>query len=162
MEEKYSDIIKKQSKTLINKLSEKGYKISFAESVTGGLLVSSLTKVSGASKVLDMSYVVYSNNAKMNVLGVSEQTIKNYSVYSEEVVREMLLGLKNKTSAEVLIAVSGIAGPLVFDNHEVGETYIGIMVGNNVEINKKVFSGSREIIQYKITEFTFSKIIEKL
>ena len=162
MEEKYSDIIKKQSKTLINKLSEKGYKISFAESVTGGLLVSSLTKVSGASKVLDMSYVVYSNNAKMNVLGVSEQTIKNYSVYSEEVVREMLLGLKNKTSAEVLIAVSGIAGPLVFDNHEVGETYIGIMVGNNVEINKKVFSGSREIIQYKITEFSFSKIIEKL
>lgn len=162
MEEKYSDIIKKQSKTLINKLSEKGYKISFAESVTGGLLVSSLTKVSGASKVLDMSYVVYSNNAKMNVLGVSEQTIKNHSVYSEEVVREMLLGLKNKTSAEVLIAVSGIAGPLVFDNHEVGETYIGIMVGNNVEINKKVFSGSREIIQYKITEFTFSKIIEKL
>jgi len=96
---------------LVNKLIEKNWHISCAESCTGGLIASRIVNVANASKVFDASFVTYANEAKMKYLGVSPQTITSYGVVSEEVVFEMAAGVAKETGAEVGIAVSGIAGP---------------------------------------------------
>ena len=79
----------------------KSKKISFAESMTGGLLASSLTNESNASKIFEKSYIVYSDEAKIETLNVEKKTIKDYSVYSFETVEEMLDGLKEKTKSDI-------------------------------------------------------------
>ncbi len=96
---------------LVNRLIEKNWHISCAESCTGGLIASRIVNVANASCVLDVSFVTYANEAKVRYLGVSEATIANYGVVSEEVVREMAAGVAKETGSEVGIAVSGIAGP---------------------------------------------------
>lgn len=96
---------------LVHQLIEKNWHISCAESCTGGLVASRLVNVANASRALDVSFVTYANEAKVRYLGVSEETIRQYGVVSEEVVREMAAGVANESGAEIGIAVSGIAGP---------------------------------------------------
>lgn len=96
---------------LVNKLIEKHWHISCAESCTGGLAASRIINVANASKVFDASFVTYANEAKIKYLSVSPETIIEYGVVSEEVVLEMAAGLAKETGAEVGIAISGIAGP---------------------------------------------------
>lgn len=96
---------------LVDLLIEKNYHISFAESCTGGLCAATLVNVANASKVFDMSFVTYANEAKTNLLGVSEETIKKHGVVSEEVAREMAQGVAKKAKSEIGVGVSGIAGP---------------------------------------------------
>ena len=96
---------------LVEKLMEKGYKISFAESCTGGLLASKIVDVPNTSSVLDMSFVTYSNESKMELLGVSENLIKECGVVSEEVALKMAYGVSKKAGSQVGVGVSGIAGP---------------------------------------------------
>lgn len=85
---------------LVEKLKEKKFKISFAESCTGGLLASSIINVSGSSSVIEESYITYSENAKMKLLDVKNETLNKYTVYSKEVALEMAKGLKNRTNSE--------------------------------------------------------------
>ncbi|MBR3738219.1 MAG: CinA family protein [Eubacterium sp.] len=96
---------------LVDLLIKKNYHISFAESCTGGLCAATLVNVANASKVFDMSFVTYANEAKINLLGVSEETIKKHGVVSEEVAREMAQGVAKKAKSEIGVGVSGIAGP---------------------------------------------------
>ena len=96
---------------LVNKLIDKNYKIATAESCTGGLLVAKIVDVANASKVLDMSFVTYSNESKIELLGVSENLIKEFGVVSEEVALKMAYGVSKKANAEVGVGISGIAGP---------------------------------------------------
>ena len=159
MKDKIIEEISVLAKDLILELSEKDMKISFAESITGGLLSSSLTKEKNASKVLSISFVVYSNQAKEKILNVKNDTIKSKGVYSLEVVDEMLDGLKELSQANVLIAVSGIAGPDEIEGHEIGETYLGIEVNEQRYLVKKIFSGNRDMIQQKIVKFCFSEVL---
>lgn len=95
---------------VIELLKEKKFHISCAESCTGGLLISTLINVCGASSVIEESYVTYSNDAKVRILGVNPNTIEQYQVESLEVAEEMVLGLYNKTNSEVCISVTGFAG----------------------------------------------------
>lgn len=96
---------------LVDKLIEKGYKISFAESCTGGLCCGTLVNVTNASKVLDMSFVTYANEAKIQLLGVKADTILSNGVVSEEVAYEMAQGVCEKSKAQVGVGITGIAGP---------------------------------------------------
>lgn len=150
------------AKELIKKLSELNLKISFAESVTGGLFASSLTKEKDASKIFSLGVVVYSDEAKIKTLAVKETTIENHSAYSLETVEEMLKGLKEISQADIVIAVSGVAGPNKIFDHEVGETYIGIMINEKKQVIRKMFTGSREIIQLEIVKYGFEEIIKNL
>ena len=95
---------------LVNKLIEHNYKIATAESCTGGLLAAKIVDVANASKVLDMSFVTYSNESKIELLGVSENLIKEFGVVSEEVALKMAYGVSKKANAEVGVGISGIAG----------------------------------------------------
>lgn len=96
---------------LVNVLIEKSWHIACAESCTGGLVASRIVNVANASKVLDVSFVTYANEAKINYLGVSPSTILTFGVVSEEVVSEMAVGVAKEAGSEVGVAVSGIAGP---------------------------------------------------
>ena len=86
-------------------------KISTTESCTGGLLSSALTDVSGSSAFIHLNFVTYANEAKHKILGVREETLKNYGAVSEECSYEMAKGLYNVTESDICISTTGIAGP---------------------------------------------------
>lgn len=100
-----------KNKELVELLIDKGYKMSCAESCTGGLLASNIVEVPAASQVFDMSFVTYANEAKVLLVDVLEDTIKTYGVVSEEVAREMAIGCAKKAKANIGVGISGIAGP---------------------------------------------------
>lgn len=96
---------------LVNKLIEKNYTISTAESCTGGLLASKIVEVANASKVFNQSFVTYSNESKTDLLGVSESLINEFGVVSEEVAMKMAYMVSVKAKSNIGVGISGIAGP---------------------------------------------------
>ena len=96
---------------LIQLYREHGLKIVTAESCTGGLLAGLLTEIPGSSAVLERGFVVYSNEAKQEMLGVSEETLAKFGAVSAETVREMAHGAIEHSNAHVSLAITGIAGP---------------------------------------------------
>jgi nicotinamide-nucleotide amidase len=96
---------------LITSLRKKGWRLAVAESCTGGLLASLLTSVSGSSDVFDRGYVTYSNAAKTDMLHVPKQLIETYGAVSREVAIAMAQGALENSSADIAIAITGIAGP---------------------------------------------------
>ncbi len=126
-------------------LNEFGYRISVAESCTGGLLSSKLVNIPGISKFFNSGYITYSDEAKIKELKVNKDTLIKYSAVSINVVNEMIEGLIDKTSANVCIAISGVAGPGNDNrNNEEGKIIIGTFVKNKDKmINTYYFNGSR-------------------
>jgi nicotinamide-nucleotide amidase len=90
---------------------ERHLKVCTAESCTGGLISALLTEFAGSSDVVDRGFVTYSNGAKYDQLGVASDVIRNYGAVSEEVVRAMAEGALSRSAADIVIAVTGIAGP---------------------------------------------------
>lgn len=88
-----------------------GRTIALAESCTGGLVAAAITEIPGSSAVLDRSYVTYSNKAKMECLGVSEDIIEAFGAVSVACVYSMAQGALERCDADVAVAISGIAGP---------------------------------------------------
>lgn len=99
------------AKHTLSKLADKNLKITTAESCTGGMIASLLTKEAGASSSFEAGFVTYSNEMKTKLLGVSEKSLNLFGAVSEQVVIEMAKGAIEKSSADFAIAVSGIAGP---------------------------------------------------
>ena len=123
---------------------DRGYQITFAESCTGGLLSARLVSVSGASKVYGRGYVTYANEAKVEELGVSPETLKAFGAVSEETAREMALGALKAAGADVAVSVTGIAGPDGGTKEKpVGLVYIGCAVKEKVWVRKCWFNGNR-------------------
>ncbi len=140
-------------------LIEKNITISFVESCTGGKLVESIVRHSGASKVVDRGIVTYSNQAKMDEVGVSEDTLKTYGAVSHETCYEMVKGLCEKTGSEVGVSVTGVAGPTGgTDEKPVGLVYIGLKVGSKMMTFENHFTGDRNVIQDR----TVSKALKML
>lgn len=133
---------------IVNNLPPK--KITFAESCTGGLLASSLTKIPGSSNCFDGSVVTYSNKIKNEWLGVEESTLNTYGAVSEQTVKEMLAGAIEISKADYAIAISGIAGPTgATPNKPVGTVFIGVSDNKNLIVEEFHFKGSRNYIQYQ-------------
>ncbi len=107
----YSDNDEELVSVVGNLLIDKGITISCAESCTGGYFARELTSVPGISKVFDRGIVTYTERAKMEELGVLEETIREHTVYSPEVAGEMARGLWDKTGSDICISVTGVAGP---------------------------------------------------
>ncbi len=138
---------------LVKKLIEKNYKISAAESCTGGMIASRIINVSGASKVLDISFVTYADAAKVKYLGVEQKLIDKYSVVSSEVALAMAKGLIEKCDCKVAIATTGIAGPLGETAvNPVGTVYIAVIAGDNSRVSRYIFDGDRANIRKSATD----------
>lgn len=128
-------------------LKFRGIKISFAESFTGGLLSSTITKMSGASSILYEGIVCYTEESKRKRLGVKESTLKRCYPVSEDVAREMANGLLEGGEADIAVSTTGIAGPNS-DNSgfPIGLCYFGIATHNKTAVYKYKLKGSREEI----------------
>tara|TARA_E500000178_G_scaffold253627_1_gene250177 strand:+ start:1396 stop:1866 length:471 start_codon:yes stop_codon:yes gene_type:complete len=98
-------------KKLIQKLKQKRLKISFAESCTGGLLAQSITSISGASKVFNLSVVTYSNDSKISILNVPKKIIDKFGAVSEECCLSMVKNLAKISKSQINVSITGIAGP---------------------------------------------------
>jgi len=133
---------------LVALLKDKKFRISFAESCTGGLLAAKLTGVAGASDVIGASIVTYSNEAKIKYLRVKTETLARHGAVSRETVREMVTGLTELTGSNVGIAVSGIAGPGGGTAKKpVGLVHYGIKIGKEIFLEKRIFRGERNLIR---------------
>lgn len=131
-------------KAVCEKLVSRGITISACESCTGGLFASRLTDMPGISAVFDRSLVTYSYRAKMEELGVKEETLRIYTAESYEVAEEMVLGLKEKTGSDVCVSVTGLAGPGGgTDDNPVGTIYIACAYEDKVDV-KKLQTGSAD------------------
>ena len=149
-------------KNIIQRLIKKKLSISVAESCTGGMLSSSITSISGASKIFNIGLVTYSNLAKIKLLKVSSSNIKRYGAVSEKCCLKMVEGLSKLSKSKINISITGIAGPKGGSkNKPVGLVYIGIKKGEKISINKYLFKNkNRENIRKNSVKEAL-KLIEK-
>ena len=99
------------AREVITLYTERGLTIATAESCTGGLVAAALTEIAGSSAVVDRGLVTYSNDAKTELLGVPSALIAAHGAVSEEVARAMAAGALARSAANIVVAVTGIAGP---------------------------------------------------
>ena len=149
---------------IVNKLIDRGFRISFAESCTGGLCCGTLVNVSNASKVLDMSFVTYANEAKVELINVNPETIDAYGVVSEQVAWEMCKGVAEKAHSEVGVGITGVAGPTGGTAKKpVGMVCFGFYVLGNVTIRTMQFGNiGRNEVRAKSVDFVFNTLAELL
>ena len=125
-------------------LIERGLTLATAESCTGGLLGNRITNVAGSSEYYLGGIVSYSDAAKMNLLGVSQETLKEFGAVSEETAKEMAAGARRVLQSDVGVSITGIAGPTGgTEDKPVGLVYIAVDVAGDVAVRKFVFSEDR-------------------
>ncbi len=148
---------------LHKKLVKKKLTISVAESCTGGLLASNLTKLANSSKYFQMGLITYSNQAKIKILKVNKNIIGKYGAVSNECCKAMVLSLSKISKSKINVSITGIAGPGGGSKEKpVGLVYIGVKKGKNLIIKENKFkSKNRNSIQ-KSTVRTVIKIISKI
>lgn len=132
---------KRKEEVLIDLLKERGEFVSTAESITGGLISSSLVDISGASEVLKEAYVTYANESKEKLLGVSHETIEKYDVVSKQVLKEMLDGLRKKTGADLCLATTGYA--------HLGHVFVGVLYKDKYLLKEYNFNGDRNRVRLR-------------
>ena len=140
-------------------------KIAIAESCTGGLLSSRLTDIAGSSSYTKENFITYANEAKMELLNVSAETLEKFGAVSEECAKEMAEGLYKKTGCEVAITTTGVAGPTTPEEGKpVGLVYVAIK--NKYVCRVKKFEinphHSRKIIKFLFTQAALEFLTEFL
>ena len=147
--------MKKSAQKLVKLLSKKNLKISFAESCTGGLLSSSITSISGTSKVFTIGLVTYSNQSKISLLKVNKKTILKHGAVSYETCLSMVKNLSKISKTNISVSVTGVAGPKGGTKQKpVGLVYIGIKRGNKTIIRKNLFKNKN---RYSIQKSTVNQ-----
>ena len=137
---------------IVKLLTKKKLTVSFAESCTGGLLASTITSISGSSKVFTMGFITYSNNAKVKLLKVPKKTINRYGAVSYETCLSMLKNLSKISKSSISISITGVAGPKGGTKEKpVGLVYIGLKKGDKTIIKKNLFKNKRRISIQKAT-----------
>tara|TARA_Y100000590_G_scaffold147475_1_gene169322 strand:- start:3819 stop:4292 length:474 start_codon:yes stop_codon:yes gene_type:complete len=136
--------MKKLSQQIVNLLRKKRLKISFAESCTGGLLSSSITSISGSSKVFTLGLVTYSNQSKINILKVPKKIIIKHGAVSYETCLYMVKNLNKISKTNISVSITGVAGPNGGTKQKpVGLVYIGIKKGNKTLVKKCIFKSKK-------------------
>ena len=141
--------MKKLSQKVVKLLSKKRLKISFAESCTGGLLSSSITSISGSSKVFTLGLVTYSNKSKINILKVPKKIIIKHGAVSYETCLFMVKNLYKISRTNISLSITGVAGPNGGTKQKpVGLVFIGVKKGNKTLVKKFLFKNrTRNSIQ---------------
>ena len=136
--------MKKISQKIVRLLGKKRLKISFAESCTGGLLSSTITQISGSSKVFTFGLVAYSNQSKIIALKVPKNTIRKYGAVSYETCLSMVKNLNKISKTNISVSVTGIAGPRGGSKKKpVGLVFIGIKKSNKTLVRKYLFKNKK-------------------
>tara|TARA_B110000116_G_C16736222_1_gene536199 strand:+ start:214 stop:687 length:474 start_codon:yes stop_codon:yes gene_type:complete len=144
--------MKKLSQKVVKLLTSKKLKISFAESCTGGQLSSSITSISGSSKVFNLGLITYSNQAKINILKVPKKTIIKYGAVSYETCLSMVNNLNKISKSNIAVSITGVAGPNGGTKQKpVGLVYIGIKQTNKILVRKYFFKNKKRNLIQKAT-----------
>ena len=156
--------MKKLSQKIVNLLRKKKFKISFVESCTGGLLSSSVTSISGSSKIFTLGFVTYSNQSKINTLKVPKKTIRKYGAVSYETCLSMVKNLNKISKTNISVSITGVAGPNGGTKQKpVGLVYIGIKKNKKTLIKKYLFKNKKRIlIQRETVKKTLNLILNIL
>ena len=142
----------KLAKKVVKLLSKKRLKISFAESCTGGLLSSSITSISGSSKVFTLGFVTYSNLAKINILKVPKKILIKHGAVSYETCSSMVKNINKISKTNISLSITGVAGPKGGSREKpVGLVFIGIKKGNKTLIKKFLFKNKKRSSIQKAT-----------
>ena len=137
---------------IVKLLTKNKLTLSFAESCSGGLLASSITSISGSSKVFNMGFVTYSNNAKVKLLKVPKKTISSYGAVSYETCLSMVKNLSKISKSNIPISITGVAGPNGGTKEKpVGLVYIGLKKGSKIIVKKNLFKSKKRISIQKAT-----------
>ena len=136
--------MKKLSQKIVKLLTKKKLKISFAESCTGGLLSSSITSISGSSKVFTIGLVTYSNQSKISILKVPIGIIKKHGAVSYEACLSMVKNINKISKTNISVSITGIAGPKGGTKKKpLGLVFIGIKKGNKTLVRKYLFKNKK-------------------
>jgi nicotinamide-nucleotide amidase len=150
-------------KVTANFLINNNITFSIAESCTGGLIASRLTSIPKISNVFHSGIVCYSNNAKENIIGVSPNTLKSKGAVSPEVAEELCRNLYDKTQTDLVMSVTGIAGPDgATDEKPIGLIYIGLLYKGDIEISKYYLTGNRVKIQERTSQLALNILRKKI
>ena len=150
---------------LVGRATKAGIMLTCAESCTGGMVAAALTDISGASAVLDRGFVTYSNEAKMDLLGVQDSTLKAHGAVSSETAGEMAAGaLGAASNAGIAIAITGIAGPGGGSIEKpVGLVWFGLAKAGSVPVTEHhVFTGDRAAIRQQAAHHALSMMLNAL
>ena len=136
--------MKKLAQRLVKLLNKKKFKISFAESCTGGLLSSTITSISGSSKVFTLGLVTYSDQSKINILKIPKRIIMKHGAVSYETCLSMVKNLNRISKTNISVSVTGIAGPNGGTKKKpVGLVFIGIKKSNKTLVKKYLFKNKK-------------------
>ncbi len=152
--------MKKLSNKVIKLLTKKKLKISFVESCTGGLLSSSVTSISGSSKVFTIGLISYSNQSKIKILKVPKKLIVKYGAVSYETCLSMVKNINKITKTNISVSITGVAGPNGGTKQKpVGLVFIGIKKGNKILVKKYLFKNKKRISIQKSTVYKALNLI---
>lgn len=147
---------------VISALIKNNLTITFAESCTGGMLSSMLIGVPNASMVIKQSYITYCDEAKINILGVKEDTINNFTAVSRRTAAEMAEGAKACAGSDIAVSVTGYADACEDEPEKSGLVYIGISYNNKTDVREFHFKGARNNVRKQACEEALEMIMERL
>ncbi len=151
------------SAALARVLLEKQLKLVTAESCTGGLIAAACTDLAGSSAWFERGFVTYSNDAKIELLGVQERLLRRAGAVCEGVARAMVLGALAHSKAQVAVAVTGVAGPTGGSaSKPVGTVWFGFAVPGQVTTEKCHFSGDRAAVRAATVQHAFTRLLALL
>ena len=157
------DALKAASARAFALLRGRGEKVSFAESLTGGLIAASFVENPGASAVLDESYVTYAPESKVRILGVARDTVESVGVVSARCAMEMAAGVRRISGAHWGVSATGLAGPDGgSDEIPVGTVFIGVAGERGVQACECHFSGDRGQVRLQAVQRAFELLIENI
>ena len=153
----------KLARQVVDELASRQLTIATAESCTGGMIASELVNIPGVSDFFSLGFVTYSEEAKMEQLGVRRETLDTYTVVSAECAREMALGALRRSNADIGVATTGIAGPTGGSaDQPVGLVYIAVAYNNQITTRKFIFSGDRYQVRFAACKQAFRLILDVL
>ncbi len=144
-------------------LLDKKLQLATAESCTGGLIAAACTDLAGSSAWFERGFVTYSNDAKMELLGVEERLLRRACAVCEGVARAMVTGALTHSKAQVAVAVTGVAGPTGGSaSKPVGTVWFGFAVPGQVVTEKCHFDGDRAAVRAATVRHAFIRLLELL
>lgn len=159
--------LQKLAAAVVRDLADSGKAVATAESCTGGWIAKTVTDIPGSSAVFGYGIVSYSNGAKESVLGVQNATLEEYGAVSEEVVGEMADGALHLSGADIVVAVSGVAGPDGgTEDKPVGTVWFAWAVRDGadalIDTSCEYFSGDRELVRELTVAHALQGVLERI
>lgn len=148
---------------IVEHMREKELTLAAAESCTGGMLSSRIIDVPGVSEVYKAGFVTYANEAKQNLIGVKEETLKEFGAVSEQTAKEMVLGAMKAAKTDMAVATTGVAGPGGGTKEKpVGLVYIACGSEDDIIVERCLFNGTRSEIRQASVEHALGMLYKEI